>query len=81
MSEMKRVEGKFSISYLTGYFGGVSDMYHGGGDLQAREVLAPHVLLIILLIVFLLVAKIEHGTDRAQTTTGNQCCVFFVCVN
>lgn len=40
-------------NYLTGYFGGMSDMNHGGRDLQAREVLAPHGLLKVLLIVFL----------------------------
>lgn len=64
--------GDLSFSYLTGYFGGVSDMYHGRGDLQAREVLAPHVLLKVLLIVFLLAAKIRQGTDTAQITTCNQ---------
>lgn len=59
---------RLSLRYLTGYFGSVSDMYHGRGDLQAWEVLAPHVLLKVLLIVFLLAAKIRQGTDRAQIT-------------
>lgn len=67
------VRDKLSFSYLTGYFGGVSDMYHGRGDLQAWEVLAPHELLKVLLIVFLLAAKIRQGTDRAQITTCKQC--------
>lgn len=52
-----------SFSYLTGYFGGVSDMYHGRGDLQAWEVRAPHALLKVLLIVFLVATNIRQGTD------------------
>lgn len=62
---------KLSFSYLTGYFGGVSDMHHGWGDLQAREVLAPHVLLKVLLIVFLLAAKIrDEQTELRQPHAG-----------
>ena len=38
MGEVNRgkvVRDKLSFSYLAGYFGGVPDMYHGRGDLQA----------------------------------------------
>lgn len=47
-------------------------MNHGRGDLQAWEVLSPHGLLKVLLIVFLFAAKIKQGTDRAQTNTCKQ---------
>lgn len=56
----------------------MSDMYHGRGDLQAWEVLAPHVLLKVLLIVFLLAAKTRQGDrqssgDHMQSCAGSQC--------
>lgn len=55
-----------SFSYLTGYFGGVSDMYHGRGVLQPREVLAPHGLLIVLFIVFLSAADTGQTGHRQE---------------
>lgn len=57
---LNKVRGQFSFRYLTGYFGGVSDMYHGRGDLQAREVPALHALLKVLLIVFLSAAEMRQ---------------------
>lgn len=54
------VKGQFSFRYLTGYFGGVSDMYHGRGDLQAWEVPALHALLKVLLIVFLFATEMRQ---------------------
>ncbi len=46
--------------YLANNFRGVSDMNHGRGDLQPREVLSFHCHLKVLLILFLSAAKIEE---------------------
>lgn len=46
--------------YLANNFRGVSDMHHGRGDLQPREVLSFHCHLKVLLILFLSTAKIEE---------------------
>lgn len=43
--------------YLTDDFGGMSDMHHGRGDLQAREIPPFDGLLIFLLIIFLSTKK------------------------
>lgn len=46
--------------YLANNFRGVSDMHHGRGDLQPREVLSFHCHLKVLLILFLSAANIEE---------------------
>lgn len=46
--------------YLANNFRGVSDMHHGRGDLQPREVLSFHCHLKVLLILFLSTTNIEE---------------------